>query len=66
MGQDVEVSQQRSLFGYYVQAALIAAQMQIGLDYAFKRYVKPEMPSEGLLTFTHEEAEALVRSGHIR
>lgn len=50
-----------SLFGYYVQAALVAARMGIGLDYAFRRYVKPAMPQDGgLMPFTHEEAKELL------
>jgi hypothetical protein len=56
------MSTKRSLFGYYVSAALIAARMGISLDYAFKKYVKPTMPDEDIELFTQEEARELFSS----
>lgn len=49
-----------SLFGYYVQAAAVAARMGIGLDYAFRQYVKPHMKDDcDVIPFTQEEYRTL-------
>ena len=51
-----------SVFGYYVRAAAIAVQLGIGIGYAFKRYVEPEMVSENACRpapFTLAELETL-------
>jgi hypothetical protein len=51
---------QPSLFGYYVIAAKVAAQMGIGLGHAFSHYVKPHMVADAtLVNFTDEERDAL-------
>lgn len=49
-----------SLFGYYVQAANVAARLGIGLAYAFDRYVKPTMPKDGSIRpYTEREFEEI-------
>lgn len=53
LGDDVE---QPSLFGFYVRAAVIAVKLNIGLEYAFRRYVKPSIIEDATLrSFTDEE-----------
>lgn len=49
-----------SLFGYYCVAAKVAVAMDIGLEYAFKRYVEPTIPKEVEVPgFTPEESAVL-------
>lgn len=53
LGDDVE---QPSLFGFYVRAAVIAVKLNIGLEYAYRRYVKPSIIEDATLRpFTDEE-----------
>lgn len=54
-------AEEKSIFGYYVTAALIAVRMGISLDYAFKRYVKHLVPAN-VKPFTEAERETL---GHL-
>lgn len=58
----VKGNEELSLFDYYIQAAAIAVKMGIGLDYAFKTYVKPHMPDK-VPTLTHRQAEMISRNG---
>lgn len=51
-----------SLFDYYIQAAAVAVRMGIGLEYAFKTYVKPHMP-ESVPTLTPEQAAIICKNG---
>lgn len=54
-----EEFEQPSLFGFYVRAAMIAAKMGIGLEYAFRRYVKPSIIEDAtLMAFTSDEYKA--------
>lgn len=55
----VEDFDQPSLFGFYVRAAMIAAKLGIGLEYAFRRYVKPSIIEDAsLMAFTSDEYRA--------
>lgn len=48
--------EQPSLFSFYVRAAMIAAKLNIGLEYAYRRYVKPSIIEDATLRpFTDEE-----------
>lgn len=48
--------EQPSLFSFYVRAAMIAAKLNIGLEYAYRRYVKPSIIEDASLrSFTSEE-----------
>lgn len=59
-----EVTEEVSLFGYYVRAANLAARLGIGLGYAFDKYVKPTMPKVGeIKTYTSEEWAAIFGTG---
>jgi hypothetical protein len=59
-----EEKSRTSLLDYYVTAAIIAVKMNIGLDYAFRRYVKPTMPHDGSVqAYRPEQAEMLEQSG---
>lgn len=50
---------QPSLFGFYVRASMIAAKLGIGLEYAFRRYVKPSILEDAsLMAFTSDEYRA--------
>jgi hypothetical protein len=50
--------EEKSLLDYYITAAIIAAKMDIGLEYAYRQYVKPTMPPRGGI--------ASMRAEHIR
>jgi hypothetical protein len=50
---------QPSLFSFYVRAAVIAVKLNIGLEYAYRRYVKPSIIEDAsLVPFTDEEYRA--------
>lgn len=57
--KEKESTAERSMFGHYCTAAVIAARMNISLGYAFDRYVKPKIPNAGVVNFTAEELESL-------
>lgn len=53
------VDEEVSMFGYYVAAARVAAALNIGLGYAFEKYVKPKIPADrDIPQFTPEEYRA--------
>jgi hypothetical protein len=56
-----ESNEPLSLLDYYYKAARVAATMGVGLDYAFKRYVKPHMPPENEIdVMTQAQANQIV------
>lgn len=53
--------EQPSLFSYYIQAAYLACRFGVGLDYAFRRYVKPTMISDApIRPFSRDEWDNIV------
>jgi hypothetical protein len=56
-----DINENLSLLDYYYKAARVAATMGVGLDYAFKRYVKPHMPPESEIdVMTQAQANQIV------
>ncbi len=54
----------KSLLDYYVTAAIIAVKLDVGIEYAFRKYVKPHMPTDGgIQPFSLEQIEMMKQAG---